>query len=150
VRAVARPSSLSSHRLTLIVRECPSSQALVTAAVRRPIVVRTLGMGSWSLHAAPVVYLVCNLLSSRVSAGVLPVGRSMPWAGEGLQVHRLTLPRKKEKPRLLATFRKVVSLPLSALVSCHDVFSRDALVLTLEPTPVGSARMTYRDLCTDL
>src|SRR5712692_11495217 len=52
--------------------------------------------------------------------------------------------------RLLATFRKVVSLPLSQLVSCHDVFSIDALVLTLEPAPAGSARMTCTDLCTAL
>jgi hypothetical protein len=50
----------------------------------------------------------------------------------------------------LATFRKVVSLPLSQLVSCHDVFYIDALVLTLEPAPAGSAHMTCTDLCTDL
>jgi transposase len=51
---------------------------------------------------------------------------------------------------LLATFRKVVRLPLTPLVSCHDGFSIDALVLTFEPTPVGSARMTCTALCTAL
>src|SRR5262249_27574234 len=62
------------------------------------------------------------------------------------------LPRipRLEGTGLLATFRKGVRLPLSQLVSCLDVCSIDALGLTLEPTPVGSARMTCTDLCTDL
>src|SRR5499427_5788550 len=64
--------------------------------------------------------------------------------------HSLLAPHSDKDCGLLATFRKVVSVPLSQLVSCHDVFSLDVLVLTLEPTPVGSARMTCTDLCTDL
>jgi hypothetical protein len=45
----------------------------------------TMACALQSAHAASVGWMVHNLLCSRVRAGVLPVGRDMPWAHEGQQ-----------------------------------------------------------------
>src|SRR3989442_3806404 len=52
--------------------------------------------------------------------------------------------------RLLATFRKIVSSPLSRLVSCHDIPLKRPSSLTVQTAPAGSTCMPWNDICTDL
>jgi len=80
MRTWSTPSGLLRllEQASLILRECLSGQALVPSGGTLLRLCQHAVGGLQSPHAASAVWVVCNLLSSRESAGVLPVGRNMP------------------------------------------------------------------------